>query len=66
MFYRTRHLRAAVDMSHDDKLVRVGEAFVATEVDAKYYLDKKLAVEPTEQVAVEQPRRRGRPRKVAE
>jgi hypothetical protein len=64
MFYRTRHLRALVDMTHDDKLVRVGEAFVATEVDAKYYLDKKCAAEQA--VDAEQPRRRGRPRKDAE
>lgn len=49
MHYLTRHLEALTDISVKDRLVRSGERFEASEIDADYYIAKKKAIKCPQQ-----------------
>jgi hypothetical protein len=43
--YQTRHLEALAEFNHGDQLVRRGDRFHATDIDADHYIGAKRAVE---------------------
>lgn len=43
MFYKTRVMIALADFPHGAELLRQGDTFIATEIDADYYLSRKKA-----------------------
>jgi hypothetical protein len=44
MEYVTRRLRALKDLSHSGNFVPSGEGFYCTQIDADFYMTRKLAV----------------------
>jgi hypothetical protein len=51
MQYRTRHLEALADFAHGQTQVRKGERFPASEIDAKFYVDRGRAKDVTDERA---------------
>lgn len=45
MFYQTRNLVAREEFRHEGRELVAGDAFEATEIDAKYYVGAKMASE---------------------
>lgn len=53
MFYKTRVMVALADFPHGADLLRQGDTFIATEIDADYYLSRKKARIADEPVAAQ-------------
>jgi hypothetical protein len=51
MHYQTRHLEALADFAHGQTQVRKGDRFPASEIDAKFYVDRGRARDVTEEQA---------------
>lgn len=45
LIYQTRHLEALRELTHGGRLVRPGERFQASPLDADYYQEKRMARE---------------------